>query len=406
MSAYEPGNIYHTDALTLLKGLPDESVNCVVTSPPYFGLRDYGVDGQIGQEPTPQEYVTALVEIFREVRRVLRKDGTCWVNVGDSYVGYKGENYNKNGRRGTGEKSHVPRNPLAGTPHTAGLPTKSMMLIPQRLAIALQDDGWIIRNEIVWHKPNPMPSSVEDRFTGAHETVWFMTKSPDYWSDMFAVREPVAEASEKRIKQSNFNNQTGGEKDYGKTGINPSRSARKSLENFAENFDGFRNARDVWTIATEPSPLPHFAPFPTKLVKPCILAGCPETVCAKCGAPHVRELERTAMKIKRSNYGEQSGNRTASSGTMVEPPQQTDLGIRSSCKCDAGTRPGVVLDIFMGTGTTAWTARYHGRDFLGCDLNYEYVQWAKKRLKMPYDVAAIEKPMGDLPMFAALEASS
>lgn len=425
------------DALTYLQGLPDESVNCVVTSPPYFGLRDYGtatwrggdpncdhvanpkatktfgnpefnagrpsreatktadyyyadqcgkcgagrVDMQIGHESSPQEYVAAMVCIFREVKRVLRKDGTVWVNIGDSYANDAKWGGSTGGKHAGGLHGQTG---VGRAKKRTGTPPKSLMLIPQRLAIALQDEGWIIRNEIVWHKRNPMPSSAEDRFTTAHEVVWFMTKSPRYWSDMFAVREPVAKASEQRIKQSNFSNQTGGDKDYGKTGVNTSRSARKSLENFAKNFDGFRNARDVWSIASEPFPGAHFAVMPSKLVEKCIHAGCPELVCVECGAPHVRSVdkvfipqpdvseERVAHRAK--VYGEKSADKPRGTNRIEM------RGWEPTCTCNASTRPGVVLDMFMGTGTVARNAAKLRRQYIGCDLNPEYVAMAMTSL--------------------------
>lgn len=222
--------IHVSDALTYLRTLPDESINCCVTSPPYFGLRDYGTDGQIGLETTPAEYVTALVAVFREVRRVLRSDGVVWLNIGDSYE------------------------------------DKRRIMIPARLAIALQDDGYWLRDEIVWHKPNPMPSSVTDRTTSAHEMVYLLTKQSRYWYDAEAVAEPAVGTGGgdfmPALKQ--VQPEHGGE----------SRTGRWARRNHPEATT--RNLRSVWTINTEAFPASHFAVMPTKLVERCILAGCPD----------------------------------------------------------------------------------------------------------------------------------
>lgn len=260
--------IHVSDALTYLQALPDESINCCVTSPPYFNLRDYGTDGQIGLETTPAEYVAALVAVFREVRRVLRSDGVMFLNLGDSYVGYKGDNYNKNQRRGTGEYSPVPSSHNQGTPQTVGggLKNKDRMMIPARLAIALQDDGWWLRDEIVWHKPNPMPASVTDRTTPAHEMVYLLTKQSRYWYDAEAVAEPAIGTGGgdfmPALKQ--VQPRHGGE----------SRTGRWASQSRPEATT--RNLRSVWTINTEAFPASHFAVMPTKLVERCILAGCPD----------------------------------------------------------------------------------------------------------------------------------
>jgi DNA modification methylase len=288
--------------LSTLAKLPDESVNCCVTSPPYWGLRDYGVAGQIGLERTPEEYVAKMVAVFREVRRVLRKDGTCWVNLGDSYcmstrgAGGAGKQHTNAGSIMRDRRAIVPR----------GHKAKDLVGIPWRVAFALQSDGWYLRSDIIWSKPNPMPESVTDRPTKAHEYLFLLTKSPRYFYDADAVREPGSENShggtpiEGGAKQQALRQQVGG-----RMGIPAGSNGR--------------NRRSVWNITTRPFRGAHFAVMPPKLVEPCILAGCP--------------------------------------------------------------KGGVVLDPFTGAGTTAVVALEHGRNFVGCELNPEYVAIARKRIE-------------------------
>ena len=231
-----------------------KSVHTVVTSPPYFGLRDYGCDGQIGLEPTPDEFVAALVEVFREVRRVLRDDGTVWLNLGDSYARNpaKGGSGSPNGR-------NVAQMGYAG----GGGPTladKQLIGIPWRVAFALQADGWYLRQDIIWHKPNPMPESVTDRCTKAHEYVFLLSKSPKYYFDSEAIREDAV----KGAAGSKFN-----------TGKTATHQAGRSSD-AARVEDGKRNRRSVWTVTTKPFKGAHFATFPPDLIEPCVLAGCPE----------------------------------------------------------------------------------------------------------------------------------
>ena len=274
-----------------------------VTSPPYFGLRDYGVDGQIGLEPTPDEYVARMVEVFREVRRVLRDDGTLWLNLGDSYAAQRGGTHQpaetlaggKGGKTQSGERVNRGRydgyNPTRNA-SAIGLKHKDLIGIPWRVAFALQADGWYLRQDIIWHKPNPMPESVRDRCTKAHEYIFLLSKSPRYYFDAEAIKEP-ASAPPKKCGPKNDASRN----DSGRTGI-----VRGDGET--------RNRRSVWTVATRPYKGAHFATFPPDLIEPCILAG---------------------------------------------------------------SRPGdIVLDPFMGSGTTAEVAIKHGRQYMGCELNEEY----------------------------------
>lgn len=253
------------DCLESMRAMPDQSVHCCVTSPPYFGLRDYGHAGQIGLEETPEEFVAKLVEVFREVRRVLRDDGTLWLNLGDSYNAYNG---NRGKASGANKNHHevMPSLPKGNGLTVSGLKNKDLIGIPWRVAFALQADGWYLRQDIIWHKPNPMPESVRDRCTKAHEYIFLLSKSPRYYYDHNAVREPVAESTVARLSQATLEIQRGSERVPGKT--NGAMKAVGDLE--------YRNRRSVWTVTTKPFKGAHFATFPPDLIEPCILAGCPQ----------------------------------------------------------------------------------------------------------------------------------
>lgn len=343
--------IYNCDAFELLESMPDNSVNCIVTSPPYFGLRDYGSDGQIGLEETPAAYVAKLVSLFREARRVLRDDGTLWLNLGDSYAREpKGSIDNGTSGLSQGKKDqHIKTPPGLGASIDYGVPMKSLLGIPWRVAFGLQDDGWILRSDIIWNKPNPMPESVTDRPTKAHEYVFLLTKSPRYWYDADAIKEPAVNGDPNPPRGS-----VGviGQENLGRR--KPDRRAGMGRFEYDGKYNGntngeqrafvvikeYRNKRSVWTIPTEPNKSAHFATFPTKLIEPMILAGCP-----------------------------------------------------------AG---GLVLDPFMGSGTTALVARRHGRNYIGSELNPEYVAIARERLRLPFEErhVVVESKVDDLPLFA------
>lgn len=254
------------DVRKRLNDLPSDSVDCVVTSPPYWGLRDYGVEGQIGLEPDLSSHITVMVEVFEHVRRVLKPSGTCWVNYGDCYATSAG----------------------------GGLKPKDLCMLPARFAIALQDAGWWLRSEIVWSKPNPMPESVTDRPSAAHEKIFLLTKSPRYFYDAAAVREAAADSSIKRWAQDidaqeGSARANGGRKTNGKMkavgGPAKQRGHTRRHNGLTDQWDGMtkaeqqeigRNMRNVWTIATRPFKEAHFATFPPALVEPCIKAGCPK----------------------------------------------------------------------------------------------------------------------------------
>lgn len=300
--------IYVGDVLKELKRVKTSSVQCCVTSPPYWGLRDYGHEDQLGLESTPEAYVNNMVCVFSEVRRVLKDDGVLWVNIGDSYVGYKGDNYLKNKSSSRLQSSTtVPSSHMIGTPQTSGLKSKDLVGIPWRLAFALQADGWYLRQDIIWHKPNPMPESVTDRCTKSHEYVFLFSKSPKYYFDSLAIKEPSTKSSTSNIR-------FGGDK-YGTNDAPIHRT--KSGKDYVDS--GTRNKRSVWTIATKGYKGAHSAVMPEALCEPPILAS---------------------------------------------------------------SRPGdLVLDPFMGSGTTAVMSLHHGRDFVGCELSPEYVDLAQTRIR-------------------------
>lgn len=264
--------IFNGDCRSVLKSLPEQSVNCIVTSPPYFGLRDYGVEDQIGLEQTPDAFVAEMVAVFREVRRVLRDDGTLWLNLGDSYCA-------PNGRSSTGKSynmgpnsalGHLSDRQEVGVKRSFGdAKPKDLIGIPWRVAFALQADGWYLRQDIIWHKPNPMPESVTDRCTKAHEYIFLFSKQPKYYFDSEAIKEPLAPSSIPRLKQ-NVAAQIGTTRANGGAKTNGNFKAAGDVES------GLRNKRSVWTVTTKPFKGAHFATFPPDLIEPCVLAGCPD----------------------------------------------------------------------------------------------------------------------------------
>lgn len=241
------------DVLDLV--VPDCSVQTCVTSPPYFGLRDYGVDGQLGLEASPDEYIEKMVEVFRAVRRVLRDDGTLWLNIGDSYAG-RGGRGQQSGQMA--DRAHG-REGRSARITAEGLKDKDLIGIPWLLAFALRADGWYLRQDIIWNKPNPMPESVRDRCTKAHEYIFLLTKSPKYFIDANGLKEPVAASTVARLSQPTLSQQAGSNRVPGNM------KAAGGIET--------RNKRSVWTVATKPFKGAHFASFPPELIKPCIVAG-------------------------------------------------------------------------------------------------------------------------------------
>lgn len=320
------------DVINRLKDLSDQSVQCVVTSPPYWGLRDYGVDGQLGLEKTPEEYVENMVEVFREVKRVLKDDGTLWLNLGDSYNGASSNRSGQNGYN-DGRENRNKRYSVGGC---KGLKPKDLVGIPWRVALALQADGWYLRQDIIWHKPNPMPESVKDRCTKAHEYIFLLSKSAKYYYNADAIKTPLKDQSIRRLLQD-IESQKGSDRVPGKTnGTMKAVGGKDWQSNMADSglkikghkgyFDKdgnpicgpMANRKSVWKINTKPYKEAHFAVFPPELPELCIKAG--------------------------SREGD------------------------------------VVLDPFFGSGTTGWVAQKLRRKWLGIELNSEYIEIANKRL--------------------------
>lgn len=306
--------VYNMDCLQGLQAIPDDFVDCVVTSPPYFSLRDYGNDEQIGLEKSPEEYIAKLVAVFREVHRVLKPTGTVWLNIGDCYAG---------GNRGSAEYPENAKKYKQGSnkgtmarktayKYQTICKDKDLIGIPWMLAFALRDQvGFYLRQDIIWHKPNPMPESVTDRCTKAHEYIFLLSKSKHYYFDHEAMQEQAVYDAV---------NRTNGTRYGGKKYTQADDKFYRTKSGNAYNYTGKRNKRDVWTISTKPEKSAHFATYPKELIEPCVLAGCPEG--------------------------------------------------------------GVVLDPFMGTGTTAMVARMYGRNFLGFEINAEYMDIINNKIKV------------------------
>lgn len=302
------------DALEELKKLPDNCCSTCVTSPPYFGLRNYDTPGQIGLEETPDEYVEKIAEVFREVRRVLKDDGTLWLNIGDSYATRSGPQPPRNTRNRCGHTAkHVP----------TGYKYKDLIGIPWLLAFALRADGWYLRADIIWHKPNAMPESCKDRPTRAHEYVFLFSKSGRYYYDAEAVKEPAVgfpgSQNPNARRRGNTRTFRGGNAYTHDQAKENGADIKRQSHGLVPNESGKRNRRSVWTIATRPYRGAHFATFPEELARPCILAG---------------------------------------------------------------SRPGgTVLDPFMGSGTAGAVATQEGRDFIGIEINPEYIEMSKQRIR-------------------------
>ncbi len=303
-----------SEALETLKKFPDESISCCITSPPYYGLRDYHKEEQIGREESVEEYLDKLVQVFREVRRALKKEGTCFIVIGDSYAGsgggkgqYIDPKYPK-GRNG--------QNPSI-TQKVKGYKSKDLMGIPWRLALRLQEDGWYLRSDIIWHKENAMPEACRDRPTRSYEHIFLLTKSPRYYYDYDALVEPVKEVSKKRYVRGRKADNKYLNEDAG-ISVQKINKARKYGEYKGDNIPQFRNKRDIWTINTTSFRGNHYATFPPKLAEICMIAGSPKN--------------------------------------------------------------SVVLDPFMGSGTVGFVALLHSRKYIGIELNEDYVELARKRI--------------------------
>ena len=314
MTKLRTDTIINRDALYALRELPEESVHCCVTSPPYYALRDYGLDMQIGREDTPEQYIDRLTEVFRELRRVLRSDGTLWLNIADTYCGTGNKGYHADPKNPKGRNGQQ----IARNNRVSGCKQKDLIGIPWLLAFALRADGWYLRSDIIWQKENPMPESVKDRCARCYEHIFLFSKSKKYFFDYKAISEPIAPATAERLKRG----MKGGNK-YGKPV--PGQPQPQSINRPREHgeikdcdINPLRNKRDVWKINTVPFKGGHYAAYPPKLVETCLLAGCPEG--------------------------------------------------------------GIVLDPFMGSGTTGMVAAQMGRHFVGIELNPAYTELAYKRI--------------------------
>lgn len=320
------------DVRDRLAEIPAASVDCAITSPPYFQLRDYGHDAQLGLEGTVEEWADSLREVLRDVGRVLKSTGAVWVNLGDSYSRHE----------------------------RSGAPAKSLLLGPERFSLKLLEDGWIVRNKIVWAKSNPMPSSVRDRLSCTWEVIYLLTRSGSYFFDLDAIRTPHrsvrAARSEPRSRPRAYPAPGAGAPSWGEMRGGGNRSLAEMNDRGEVGHPLGKNPGDVWETGTASFRGAHFATFPIKLIERPLLASCPEKVCAGCGRPWQRDPMRRLGQI-------------AVRGAL-----------RQACECDRGWHPGLVLDPFLGSGTVALAAIAHQRDWLGIELNADYAAIAEQRI--------------------------
>lgn len=340
MGKLDNATFLHGDATEQLKTLEDNSVHACITSPPYFGLRDYHADGQIGLEDSLSAYIYNLTEVFEEVRRVLHPSGSFWLNIGDSYAGSGGPGGDfRDGKGGDTYKRRYDRNP-------EGLKKKDLCMVPSRMAIALQDEGWWLRSEVIWAKAvsfndeysgTCMPESVTDRPTNSHEKLYLLTKSDDYFYDQEAVAEPLADPS-------NAGN-VRGDSGHSRRDVKGANRIRKGHGKTGSK----RKLRDVWTFNPTSYDGAHFATYPMELIEPCVKASTSSHgVCSNCGAPYDEE----------------------------EP----------TCDCGAEPEPATVLDPFNGAATTGLAALKHGRRYLGIDVNEDYLEISRNRIKQHEEI--------------------
>lgn len=393
--------IIEGDCMEVLRTLPDESVHCVVTSPPYWGLRDYGVAGQLGLEPTLAEHIETMVAVFEEVRRVLRSDGTVWLNYGDSYAGSTntGGTESKQGSKKRVGAMNAHKRLISGN-----LKPKDLCMVPNRLAIALQDRGWWVRSEIIWSKMNPMPESVTDRPACAHEKIFLLSKSARYFYDAQAVRQPSTSTSSRdqwpagwasgpgshSAIDHNNGNRTDKQRGHGRrhAGFND----RWDQMTKDEQQSNGANLKNVWNIATKPFSKAHFATFPPALAERCIKAGTSEHgVCSTCAAPWRRKTESTF--IPQEDVSANRGVRGAENQKPHDPSNSWGGSPRGSnsvstsgwvptCGCDVllPLDSAVILDPFGGAGTTGLVADQLRRDAILIELNPEYIEIARQRI--------------------------
>lgn len=379
--------IHQGNALDLARQLTPSSINCVVTSPAYFNLRSYpggevdwpqtsyppmfglppiAIAAQsvaLGREKTIEAYIGHLTLIFRLLQPSLRDDGVLWINIGDSKSGGRSGNKNYTSVNG-GYQS------IRDDPAKSELPGKNLCGIPWRLALALQADGWILRADVIWHKTNGAPESVGDRPTHAHEYLFLFSKSPHYWYDAEAIKTPIKPSSKIRLAQDIETQAGSGRMNGGMKTNGPMKAVGGDKA----------NRRSVWSLATAQYSGSHFAVMPEEMASLCLLAGCPEQVCDECGQPYERLIVSTGHENTRVPAHVPGGDPTETASTGWRPMTQGTNIFESACSCDAGCRSGVSLDPFMGSGTVAKVAIQNNRDWIGFDLNPEYIELANKRL--------------------------
>ena len=335
------------DAATRLRQLPPASIDTLVTSPPYYLLRDYDTPGQLGLEPNIDAWVANLRTVMAEVTRVLKPSGCVWLNLGDSYS----------------------RHPKFGAP------PKSLLLAGERLLLALVEDGWIVRNKVIWAKPNPLPTSITDRLTLTYEVVYLLVRSPRYFFDLDAIREPHRSHAGRKAgapvaKRPEWAGPLAGKQD----GLRRARDADQPGHELG------KNPGDVWTIPTRGFRGPHFATFPPELIRKPILATCPEAICTRCGTPWRRQV--TVRRIPVGPPAKKPFNRHRQIMRFGDRWHTVrEIGELVPCSCNAPTVPGVVLDPFMGAGTVGLVAEELGRDWIGVEINPEYRDLAIERVK-------------------------
>jgi DNA modification methylase len=379
--------ILQGDCIESLKKIEDGSINTCITSPPYWGLRDYnGESKQLGMEDTPEEFTENLVKVFREIKRVLRDDGTAWLNLGDSYSsGGRTTTTNQSLR---GDKDYGVTRPKP----SKGIKPKDLIGIPWRVAFALQADGWYLRQDIIWHKPNPMPESVRDRCTKAHEYIFLLSKNVKYYFDNEAIKEdakyPQSPNSPQSIK-----------KGQGEFGMD-TRGGLSKIGALAK-----RNKRSVWTITTKTFKGAHFATFPKDLIEPCVLAGCPEKVCVQCSEPYklkvdIKRIPRWELspndpRYRPSKY--ENAHDSLNGNTRHSVTETKPLGLEKQCDCQTNeTKGGTVLDPFGGSGTTGIVAASHNRNAILLELNAEYIELAKARINKEVGMMATIKHIKEI----------
>jgi len=347
-----------------LSELPDSSVDTAMTIPPYWCLRDYGHEDQLGLESSPEKYVENLMSVFNELQRVLKPTGTFFLNVDDSY----------------------------GNPDTSD---KCMAMVPERVMMAMVDNGWILRNKICWTKPNPMPESVKDRFSNTWEYVYMFSLNKNYYFDLDAVREPHSVSSKKRLQQNNgnpnFDPKTEGRNLNGEENLNVDELCHQNG----------KNPGDTWELTTANMPEAHFAVYPEELCEKPVKAGCPKKVCAECGTPYERKTTEKIIENRQREEGdwvEEKPAGTINSGLRHEYQKKgwETLGFEPVCECETEeTEKGVILDPFAGEGTTGLVARKFNRNYLGIELNEDYADMARERIRKEIGEKAIDEFVGD-----------